>query len=38
MSMFALGYLKPDDQVMINNTIVKSTGTFNLYVESKKMF
>lgn len=37
MSMFQLGYLKPSDRVMINNTIVKSTGTFNLYAESKKM-
>lgn len=37
MSMFQLGYLKPDDLVMINDTVVKSTGTFNLYAESKKM-
>ena len=37
MNMFQLGYLKPSDRVMINDTIVKSTGTFNLYAESKKM-
>lgn len=38
MSMFQLGYLKPDDLVSINGKSVRITSTFNLYAESKKFY